>query len=64
MTSAEDLARTRYRGGLVTFADVLQAQAGRIALEGQVIEARGAIARDTVGLYKALGGGWPDSAEA
>jgi len=43
---------------------VLQAQASRISLEGQVIETRGAIARDTVALAKALGGGWPELAEA
>jgi multidrug efflux system outer membrane protein len=61
---AEDIARARYRGGLVTFSDVLQAQASRISLENQVIETRGALARDTVALYKALGGGWPELAQA
>jgi NodT family efflux transporter outer membrane factor (OMF) lipoprotein len=60
---AEGIAQTRYRGGLVTYSDVLQAQAGRIALEKQVVEAKGALARDTVALYKALGGGWPDLAQ-
>jgi outer membrane protein, multidrug efflux system len=60
---AEDIARTRYRGGLVTFSDVLQAQARRISLENQVLETKGALARDTVALYKALGGGWPDLAQ-
>jgi NodT family efflux transporter outer membrane factor (OMF) lipoprotein len=60
---AEDIARTRYRGGLVTLSDVLQAQASRISLENQVIETRGALARDTVALYKALGGGWPELAQ-
>jgi multidrug efflux system outer membrane protein len=60
---AEDIARTRYRGGLVTLSDVLQAQASRISLENQVVETKGALARDTVGLYKALGGGWPDLAQ-
>ena len=57
---AEELARTRYRGGLVTFSDVLQAQAGRIALESEVIETRGTLARHVVALYKGLGGGWPE----
>jgi len=60
---AEDIARTRYRGGLVTYSDVLQAQASRISLEGQLIETRGAHARDTVALFKALGGGWPEMAQ-
>lgn len=60
---AEDIARTRYTGGLVTYSDVLQAQAKRITLENRVVETKGAEARDTVALYKALGGGWPDAAE-
>ncbi len=59
---AEDLARTRYRGGLVTLSDVLVAQGRRLSLENQVIEAKGALARDTVALFKALGGGWPEPA--
>jgi NodT family efflux transporter outer membrane factor (OMF) lipoprotein len=61
---AEDIARTRYRGGLVTYSDVLQAQANRISLEGQLIQARGAHATDTVALFKALGGGWPELTQA
>ena len=60
---AEDLARTRYRGGLVTLSDVLVAQGRRLSLENQVIETKGALARDTVGLFKALGGGWPELAQ-
>ena len=57
---AEDLARTRYKGGLVTLSDVLVAQGRRLSLENQVIETKGALARDTAGLFKALGGGWPE----
>lgn len=59
---AEEIARTRYRGGLVTLSEVLQAQAHRISLENQVIETKGALARDSVALFKALGGGWPELA--
>ena len=59
---AEEVARTRYRGGLVTLSDVLQAQAHRISLENQVIETKGTLARDSVALFKALGGGWPELA--
>lgn len=59
-TRAEEIAGTRYRGGLVTYSDVLLAQARRIALEDQVVESRGALARDTVALVKALGGGWQE----
>ena len=57
---AEDIAQTRYRGGLVTLADVLQARQRRLSLEEQMIETRGAVARDTVALVKALGGGWQE----
>lgn len=60
---AEDIARARYRGGLVTYSDVLQAQATRISLQGQLIESRGTQAQDTVALFKALGGGWPEMAQ-
>jgi multidrug efflux system outer membrane protein len=58
---AEEIARTRYRGGLVTLSDVLVAQQRRLSLEEQVIETRGALARDTVALVKALGGGWQEN---
>jgi NodT family efflux transporter outer membrane factor (OMF) lipoprotein len=57
---AEEIARTRYRGGLVILSDVLLAQQRRLSLEEQVIELRGALARDTVALVKALGGGWAE----
>jgi NodT family efflux transporter outer membrane factor (OMF) lipoprotein len=63
-TRAEEIARTRYRGGLVTYSDVLQAQARRLKLEDQLTETRGLLARDTVALFKALGGGWPELAQA
>ena len=60
---AEDIAQTRYRGGLVTLADVLQARQRRLSLEEQMIETRGAAARDTVALVKALGGGWQEETQ-
>lgn len=60
---AEEIARTRYRGGLVTLSDVLVAQARRLSLEEQVIDTKGALARDTVALVKALGGGWTEETE-
>jgi NodT family efflux transporter outer membrane factor (OMF) lipoprotein len=61
---AEDIARTRYRGGLVAYSDVLTAQARRLELEDQMTQTRGALARDSVALFKALGGGWPELAAA
>jgi NodT family efflux transporter outer membrane factor (OMF) lipoprotein len=60
---AETIANTRYKGGLVTLADVLQAQQRRLSLEEQMIETRGALARDTVALAKALGGGWQENGQ-
>jgi NodT family efflux transporter outer membrane factor (OMF) lipoprotein len=60
---AEKIARDRYHGGLVTLSDVLQAQASRLSLESQLTEARGKLDRDTVALFKALGGGWPELAQ-
>ena len=60
---AEDIAGSRYRGGLVTYSDVLAARGRRLSLEEQMIDAQGALARDTASLFKALGGGWPELAQ-
>jgi outer membrane protein TolC len=60
---AEHIALTRFRGGLVTLADVLQAQQRRLSLEDQLIKARGAWSLDTVALVKALGGGWQEDTQ-
>jgi NodT family efflux transporter outer membrane factor (OMF) lipoprotein len=60
---AEDIARTRYGGGLVTYSDVLVAQARRLSLEAQVIDTKGSLARDSAALFKAMGGGWPEMAQ-
>ena len=57
---AEALSQTRFRGGLVTYSEVLANQGKRLSVEKQMIETRGALARDSVALFKALGGGWPE----
>ena len=57
---AEQLSGSRYRGGLVTYSDVLQNQGRRLTIEKQIIDTKGALARDSVALFKALGGGWPE----
>jgi len=57
---AETLSRTRFRGGLVTMSEVLANQGKRLSVEKQMIETRGALARDSAALFKALGGGWPE----
>lgn len=59
---AEDISNTRYRGGLVTYSDVLIAKGNRLRLEDQVTQTKGALSRDSVSLFKALGGGWPELA--
>jgi multidrug efflux system outer membrane protein len=61
--AAEDLSRSRHRGGLVAYSDVLANQARRLNIEDQLLETRGALSRDAVALYKALGGGWPEQGE-
>ena len=60
ISRAEALSRTRYRGGLVTLSEVLTNEGKRLSVEKQMIETRGALARDGVALFKALGGGWPE----
>lgn len=55
---AEQLSGSRYRGGLVTYSDVLQNQGRRLTIEKQIIDTKGGLARDSVALFKALGGGW------
>ena len=60
---AEDIAAERYTGGLVTYSDVLDEQAKRITLENKVVEMKGSEALDTAALFKALGGGWRETAQ-
>ena len=57
---AETLSRSRFRGGLVTMSEVLTNQGKRLSVEKQMIETRGALARESVALFKAIGGGWPE----
>lgn len=52
------LADELYRGGLLEFLDLLDAQRVQFIAEEAATEARVAIVTDTVALYRALGGGW------
>jgi multidrug efflux system outer membrane protein len=52
------LAEARYKAGLTTFLDVLQAEAGVTQAQDQLASARSARLTDLVTLYTALGGGW------
>ena len=55
---AAELAQYQYTTGLTDFSDVLDAQRSLLSFEDQVVEIRGTLLSDVVGLYKALGGGW------
>ena len=57
------LAQRRYRDGLTTFLDVLDAQRTLLATQLSLADSTGAVSTDLVALYKALGGGW-QSADA
>jgi len=53
-----DLSRERWRAGLASFIEVLDAERGAQQAEAQLAQARLAAVVDLVALYKALGGGW------
>jgi multidrug efflux system outer membrane protein len=52
------LAGVRYRKGLVTYLDVLDAQRTALTAESQLVITERTRLTDMVGLFKALGGGW------
>ncbi len=53
-----DLADKRYRAGEDSFLTLLDAQRSLLAVERQALQSRGIWATSTVGLIRALGGGW------
>jgi outer membrane protein, multidrug efflux system len=55
---AEAIASAQYRAGIAPLTTVLSAQATQLDAEDRLIVARADDSRDTVALYKALGGGW------
>lgn len=55
---ALQLAQQRYRDGLSTFLDVLDAQRQVLAAQQQLATSTATISTNLVALYKALGGGW------
>ena len=57
-----DLADKRYRAGEDSFLTLLDAQRSLLAVERQALQSRGVWATSTVGLIRALGGGWQASA--
>ena len=55
---ARELAEIRYRQGLVTYLDVLDAQRTVLSAELQLVQTQRARLTDMVTLFKAVGGGW------
>jgi outer membrane protein, multidrug efflux system len=54
------LAQQRYRSGVTTFLDVLDAERSEQQTELALAISNAAISTDLVAVYKALGGGWTD----
>jgi len=53
-----DIANNRYQAGLVTYLEVAIAQNSALSLEQTVAQLRGQKLVATVGLIRAIGGGW------
>jgi outer membrane protein TolC len=53
-----EIANNRYKAGLVTYLEVAVAQSAALNIERTLVELRGQKVVSTVGLVKALGGGW------
>ena len=56
--NAVEISRDRYRQGLTDFNSVLDAQRSLLTYEELMVVSRSLIAKDLIGIYKALGGGW------
>ena len=55
------LADLRYRNGVASYLDVLDAQRALFAAQQALVQTRALQAQNLVGVYKALGGGWTDA---
>ena len=58
-TRAAQLSRTRYNAGSVNYLDVIDAERNMLSAERIGVQLAGSRMNSTVGLIKALGGGWP-----
>ena len=54
------LSDLRYRNGVASFLDVLDAQRSLFAVEQNLALSQLALQQNQVALYKALGGGWKE----
>jgi multidrug efflux system outer membrane protein len=59
-----DTSLVRYRGGITTYLEVLDGQRSLFEAELNLAQARGNEYQSLVQLYKALGGGWEQGAQA
>jgi multidrug efflux system outer membrane protein len=57
------LADLRYRNGAASFLDILDAQRSLFAAQQVLVQTRAARLQNLIALYRALGGGWNESAE-
>lgn len=56
--NAVAIAQDKYRQGLADFNGVLDAQRSLLTFEELMVISQGLTARELIGIYKALGGGW------
>jgi len=56
--NAVAVSQDLYKQGLTDFNSVLDAQRSLLSFEELVVISQGLIAKDLIGIYKALGGGW------
>ncbi len=59
-TRAAQLSRTRYNAGSVNYLDVIDAERNMLSAQRVAVQLSGGRVNATVGLVKALGGGWGD----
>lgn len=58
----DTIARQQYAVGLTDYTNVYTAEGSLDSIQDQLTQVDGALATDVVALYKALGGGWDDTA--
>ena len=58
-----ELSDLRYRNGVATYLDLLDAQRSLFSAQQAVVQTRLAQRQNQVALYRALGGGWTDTPE-
>ncbi|WP_370590478.1 efflux transporter outer membrane subunit [Xylophilus sp. ASV27] len=63
-SAAFDLSDLRYRNGVASYLDLLDAQRSLFTAQQQAVSTRLAQLQNQVTLYKVLGGGWSDPAPA